>query len=257
MVPVTRCAAFEESGFEVVSIRPAAESSGMALRLHQMTWESSNSLYRLLPGSGRNVNLNDITLTQLIAVAYRIRTQQVIGRGLDGRMFDIKALLPEGATREGANERLKIVLKERFALRAHQETRNESGFVLTVRPGGPNLKATDPAAKRSGTDLADLLAARREVLPKGASRTWTQDCTMAALADILALQLGMPVADRTGLAGKYDVVLDVAPTEDPQGLDREARIIEAVRKLGLDLKKGTVPVDVVVVDSVSKTPTGN
>jgi uncharacterized protein (TIGR03435 family) len=33
--------------------------------------------------------------------------------------------------------------------------------------------------------------------------------------------------------------------------------MEAVRRLGLDLKTGTVPVNVVVVDSVLKAPTPN
>jgi uncharacterized protein (TIGR03435 family) len=40
-------------------------------------------------------------------------------------------------------------------------------------------------------------------------------------------------------------------------LDRPARFVQALRKLGLDLKKGEVALDVVVVDSASRTPTPN
>jgi len=80
---------------------------------------------------------------------------------------------------------------------------------------------------------------------------------MAKLIDYLSPNLQLPIADRTGLEGEYKVFLDVAPPLDEQDGDRAPRIMEAVRRLGLDLKKGTVPLDVVVVDSVSKTPTAN
>jgi uncharacterized protein (TIGR03435 family) len=210
-----------------------------------------------VPVQGRTVKLVSITVPQLIAIAYRVRTLQVIGpKQLDSGRFDIQALLPQEASSGLVNEMLKSLLRDRFALRAHSETRSESGLLLVVGRGGPHLKMADPSTKNSEADLASVLASKHQVLLPGV-RIWSRHCTMATLIDNLSWDLQTPIADRTGLEGEYEVVLDIAPAETPEGLDREARIIDAVRKLGLDLKRGKMPVDVVVVDSVSKEPTAN
>jgi uncharacterized protein (TIGR03435 family) len=80
---------------------------------------------------------------------------------------------------------------------------------------------------------------------------------MATLVEELTRNLRAPIADRTGLKGEFDLVLEVAPPLDAEDVDPQPRIMEAVRRLGLGLKKGTVAVDVVVVDSVLKAPTPN
>jgi len=252
----TCCAASSEATFEVASIKRAAALSEMQLRGHNMLWERRS--FGPVPGHDRTVELVSITLPQLIAIAYSVRTPQVIGpKQLDSGRFDIRALLPQGAPRDLATEMLKSLLRDRFALRMHPETRNESGLLLVVGRGGPHLKAADPSTKGSGADVGSILSTKREVLPRGAGRFWSRHCTMAMLVDYLLWHLHMPIADRTGLKGEYDVVLDIAPAEDPDGFDRQVRIIDAVRKLGLDLKRGKMPVNVVVVDSVSKEPTAN
>lgn len=250
------CAAFPEADFEVVSIKPAATLSEQALFSWDMLWERNP--IGLVPGHGRTVRFESITLPQLIAIAHRVRTSQVIGpKGINGGRFDIEALLPQGAPWDLATEMLKSMLKDRFALKAHLETRDVSGLLLAVRRGGPHLKAADPSTKGSRGDLGSVLATKHERLPPGAGFFSSEHCTMGKLVNYLSLNLQVPIADRTGLQGEYNLVLDIAPPADAQDLDRQQRIMEAVRGLGLDLKKGTAPVNVVVVDSVSKTPTPN
>ena len=89
-----------------------------------------------------------------------------------------------------------------------------------------------------------------------------------------ALQFGPPmtsrhVVDMTGLEGSFDFTLDlnsyltdpetgkVSPSADFRS-DFETAIIRAAHeRLGLTLKSGRAPVDVLVVDHVEKSPTDN
>jgi uncharacterized protein (TIGR03435 family) len=73
-----------------------------------------------------------------------------------------------------------------------------------------------------------------------------------------AIPLAPRVADKTGLTGKYDFTFEFGL---PKGNDLTGggpTVPDAVQKLGLKLvKTANVPVDVLVIDHVDKTPTGN
>jgi len=73
-----------------------------------------------------------------------------------------------------------------------------------------------------------------------------------------------PLADKTGLKGKYDFKLTFAPilpgaapaatgATDPSGPD----ISTALQQLGLKIESTKIPVDVVVVDKIEKEPLQN
>ena len=106
--------------------------------------------------------------------------------------------------------------------------------------------------------------------------------TIGEFVNRLARQMDRPVMDMTGLSGRYDITLDfaadpsimqaktaamgggspppgMAPPEgaaqDPSGA---ATIFSALREqLGLRLEARKGPVDLLVIDSVQKTPTEN
>jgi uncharacterized protein (TIGR03435 family) len=100
--------------------------------------------------------------------------------------------------------------------------------------------------------------------------------------DVLANQLDRPVTDMTGLSGTYDITLDFAvdpsimqakmgamgggppppemapPEGAAQGPGGAATIFSALtEQLGLRLEARKGPVDLLVIDSVQKTPTEN
>jgi len=84
---------------------------------------------------------------------------------------------------------------------------------------------------------------------------------MTALADRLAsgpFQLGRQVVDRTGLKGLYDFTLEWTP-DRPEGQDNPGpSLFTALQEqLGLKLESVKAPVEVLVVDSVEKRPSGN
>jgi len=245
-----------ELAFEVASIRPVAPLPEPERTVREELWD--NSWLGHYPVNGGRLRLEYISLRQLIAITYSVRTRQVMGKkDLDAVPFSVEALLPEGADVNRVDEMLKNLLKERFSLKAHMEERKETGLQLVVRTGGAHLRPADPTTKGKGGDLASVLSAKREVLPRGSMALRMGHGSMDELADQLSLQLEVRVADFTGLQGQYEVSIKVAPPMDANDRDLLPRLTDALHGLGLDLKRGTVPVKVVVVDGVSKIPTPN
>jgi uncharacterized protein (TIGR03435 family) len=88
--------------------------------------------------------------------------------------------------------------------------------------------------------------------------------TLDQLAFFLSSPLGIPVLDKTGLKGQYDFEFDLTsyrtggpgsadPPQDPVAVLQAA----LPRQLGLRLEARKMPVDMLVVDRIEKTPLEN
>jgi uncharacterized protein (TIGR03435 family) len=62
--------------------------------------------------------------------------------------FDIRAVMPDGATEQDVPEMLKTLLAERFGLRAHIEQRPYPVFELIVGPAGPKFSEVEAVDER-------------------------------------------------------------------------------------------------------------
>jgi uncharacterized protein (TIGR03435 family) len=257
--------------FEVASVKPAA---GNDLPGRSMGWRMREILP---PGNiptvdrGR-VRIRNWTLLDVIAAAYRVRATRVSGPGwLSGQAFDIEAKVPEDAPQGQVNEMLPALLEERFGLRLHRESKNQSGYALVVGKNGSKLKPADPDAgapkdlsaedlqARSKEQMTATMAAMKEAMKNGtlrpgASHSSYKGITTVQLATNLSRFVEGPVVDMTELTGKYDVVLDTSQdTPDEPGVT----IFDAIEKLGLKLESRKVTIDTLVIDQIAKTPTAN
>ena len=228
-------------------------------------------------GHGNNVEMHNKSLLSLIASAFRVKTTQISGPDwMANELFDVDARIPEGVSRDHANEMLQALLEDRFGLKMHRETRESPGYNLIVGKNGPKLKpaapplADDPAretmspeerAKASLPDEKDMQKSMQKMLQDarasgkvGTNRRSLPAATSEDLAKAIAIMAKGPVIDMTGLQGKYDVVLE---TYQGRGDDPGRTIFDAVDDLGLKLVARKVSVDTVVVDRISKIPTGN
>lgn len=86
----------------------------------------------------------------------------------------------------------------------------------------------------------------------------------AALADALRREMGRPILDRTGLKDRYDFTVTYdqrlsRPDGGDPALDSSgASIFVALREqLGLRLDSRKAPIEVLVIDTVDKTPVPN
>src|SRR5262249_38890326 len=86
------------------------------------------------------------TMVDLIGAAYGVGTEKVHGRpsSLELDRFDVDAKVPASTSAEPARLMLQSLLKDRFKLMLHQDSRLLPGFALSVRKGvTPTMKPAD------------------------------------------------------------------------------------------------------------------
>ncbi len=139
---------------------------------------------------------------------------------------------------------LRRLLAERFQLQAEESEKEQRVWAIVAAPGGPKLKprADDEECPR-GVSGDDMKAAGA---PRNSSSSYN-GCTMADLVKAFnrpdnATQLGHPVIDKTGLTGRYHMLVwtemefDETYTEPGQRMSYVEPFREAVEKeLGLKL----------------------
>jgi len=219
------------------------------------------------------ISLNGDPLKVVLQEAFNVKMDQITGPSwLDGDCFTIVAKMPEGATKDQLPAMLQALLSERFKLAAHKESRQGSGYALTVDKGGPKFRATDLGSPDAIAHAGQVTFGRSTGLIKGSM-------TMASLARFVSQKLSAPVQDLTGLQGKYDVDVAWAPDRTgengglftPDGATRaDAAVAEASLPagkediftsfrdtLGLRLEPRKEQVEVLVIDHIERIPAGN
>ncbi len=94
----------------------------------------------------KKLTVKKTTVRDLIRIGYLVRDFQVVGgpAWIDSEHFDISADLdvqPAGPKfRETAGLALQELLKNRFGLRLHRETRQLPVYELTLLPNGPPIR---------------------------------------------------------------------------------------------------------------------
>lgn len=250
--------------FEVASVKPSLEpalEATMPVPLETTPVRAAWAAYRPIPmpDPGR-VSIRRISLLALVAMAYRVPMTQVRGpKWMADEVFEVEAKVPVGAGRDQVRQMLQSLVEERFNLVMHHEMSEVPGYALLVSKSGVKLTpGVPPAAAPAGQDRrANLLSALNRMTSAGEPRPADRShygfkgITTSQLAGILSPLAHAPVVDMTGLAGTYDVTLDISRSQ------AEDSIFDAVAKLGLKLASKRVPNDVVVIEKVSKTPVAN
>ncbi len=210
-------------------------------------------------GDRGRIVYNGATLRNCIINAYELRDYQLSGpEWINSARFDIVATLPPNADRSQAPQMLQTLLKERFKLEVHRETREFSVYALTVGKNGPKFRESASTEDGSSTK-------------SGRGHMEAQRIKMSGLAASLSYWAGRPVVDMTGLNGRYDLTLDFVPdpalsmkgtfaekeaerTDRPEGPSIFTAVME---QLGLRLEPRKAPIEVLVVDRMERTPTEN
>jgi uncharacterized protein (TIGR03435 family) len=234
--------------FEVASIRPSPPDARSSFGCHGV------DLPRTTIPLGRCV-FHHTTLRTIISQAYpapnaAIRVEQRIIDGpswVDGSFFDIEAAAaePEKTSMEQLRQMLQSLLKDRFHLAVHQETKEFSGYYLVEAKDGFKLKE----AGGPPTD-AELAAIRKP----GNHAFSAFNMTLVYFADLLStVILKEPVVDKTGIPGKYTYIFNSAETGD----ELAGSIFTALQEqLGLKLESAKIPFEIIVIDRAER-PTPN
>jgi uncharacterized protein (TIGR03435 family) len=212
------------------------------------------------PGNG-SVTIENLDLHKIIASSFRVQDSMVFGPGwLNDTHYDIVGKGPDPkASNPEVWEMMRSLLAERFKLKYHIESREFPIYALTVAKGGPKLKNGEDGLCaeeiKAGKTCGDIIFP-----PFGAG---IYNMPIGAFIGGLARTLqDRPIVDKTGLTGKYDVTVRWMPDgmkpEDLEKIPKEQRpedlsLFQAMEKqAGLKLEATKGPVQVVVVDSISK-----
>jgi uncharacterized protein (TIGR03435 family) len=189
-----------KSEFEAASLKPAAPQTGH----FPAAPASKGGPGTPDPALFRCTNCN---LAFLITRAYDLQRYQLPGQpSLPDQTFDLTAKIPEGTTAEQFATMLQNLLKDRFNLATHFETKQVQGYELVVAKNGPPMKPV--AANAPAQPPADDWHSRRGLMFFNGQGTWRGDHqTTADLARMISTQLMKPVEDHTNLTGAYDITL--------------------------------------------------
>jgi uncharacterized protein (TIGR03435 family) len=192
-----------------------------------------------------------VTLRAMVAVAYGMTDPRIIGPDwLDKNRFDVAGRAPARTSDSQIKPMLQNLLKDRFRLKTHLETRELPVYYLRVAKGGVKM-AVYPAVERP---IEDTIG-HGFPMSRGTS-------TASRLADMMTFFVNRPVVDKTGLTERYNYVLSFAPmspqTESSAPEFAPPDFFTAVQKqLGLKLEPGKDNLEVVVVDHMEQLPTEN
>jgi uncharacterized protein (TIGR03435 family) len=194
-------------------------------------------------------------VNMLVEIAFNLEDYQVAGgpSWAASQWFEINAVPPETSSSRSIKihngnptpeQRLMLqsLLRDRFGLKFHLETKE--GEVFTLTRGSKPLQLKPP--KDPAADPRAIIVIR----PSGVDgEALGINTTTDYLAQRLGGYLRLPVLNQTGIAGSYDFDL---PPDDPENQDLVTAVLSVVDRLGLKLKRGHGPVRTLVIDRIEQ-----
>jgi len=267
--------------FEVASIRPSVDAPRQAVAAAGRT-------------DGSQFRIAGLTIKDYISMGYAVKLYQISGPDwITTDRFDIAATLPEGSRPDQVPTMMQTLLEDRFELKTHREKKDFPAYALRIAPGGlkmtevPRDVGSNPVGAKAPETFTREGSGRGIFLDLGQgssinfadNKFEAKKATLGAMAAMLERFLGRPVIDLTGVSGSYDLAFDlneedyramliraavaaglVMSPDALRALDASpspASLFEGLAKFGLKLESHRTQLDVLVVDSVRKTPTEN
>jgi uncharacterized protein (TIGR03435 family) len=261
--PLIGSAIDPESRFEVVSIKLSDASTELRLGM--------------TPG---RLNVAGVPVRVVAGLVLPLRRVFGWPDGIDTDRYTISAKMPDGAPQAAMQVAIRNLLKDRFKLVTHQETRELPVYNLVLARSDGRL---GPALKESSAEcqavVREYVQAVRQGAPTQAPPAAVARCvtsqpglgtvgligqSIGSFVSLLPQFLDRQVIDKTGLTGIYDLTLKWMyeatpsvlglPQAPPPPTDPDApNIFTAVQEqLGLKLESGRGPVDVIVIDRLEK-----
>src|SRR5688572_11865256 len=260
VVGVSAQAPDASTAFEVASIKPAPNEP-----LRPVGQLSPDRFYRA-----------PITLRHVISYAYGVQDFRIIGapEWAASERWQVSA---KAATAVAPLEMARLVQKllaDRFAMKAHMETRDLPIYSLVHARGdgrlGPQMNAAEfdcepfltgerrPVDAPVDQETGFSRCATRVGIGSGVRTVRYRGVSSSRLAKLLSTAVNRVIVDQTGLRGSHDVDLtfqdDTAFIGAGSRRQREApSLFTALQEqLGLRLEPSRGPVDVLVIDSVER-----
>ena len=242
----------------LIAQQNAAKFEVASIRLNR----SGEPRYGVSP-KGSRLTATNMNLFALVQWAYEMEDFRISGGApwLKSDRFDIVAEAAGAQSVAQFRLLLQQLLRDRFQLEVHRQSKELAIYELTVAKGGVKLKEarcvgtpspTNPCGGTSGSSRGNLIG---RAVP------------MATLAKDLSGMLERPVLDKTMLKGEYDFNLTWTPDETSRrgpgdadaplpSADGPSLFTAMQEQLGLTLRSGKGVIDVLIIDQAG-FPTEN
>jgi|ERR1039458_1979901 uncharacterized protein (TIGR03435 family) len=225
--------------FDVVSIRPSQW-------IHTIEGDTMDIRSEFTP---KSLTMRGILLKDLIARAYSLQPYQIYGPAcLGSEHYDILAKTSSPASDSLQRTMLQDTLATRFEMAAHFETKVLPCYELVVAKGG--LIVGKAGLKKHEASPEDDIGPRW--LSTSRPGIIAAEVTLSRFAGFLTRKMDRPVVDKTGIPGEFDIDLRFAPLGANPEDDAELSVFQAIQMVGLKLEPRKSPVQVLVVDHISK-----
>jgi uncharacterized protein (TIGR03435 family) len=291
--PQDRTSSQDRLRFEAASVKLTSVPTSVSVNGNTMTAPKASGV--VVPRNAGGPGTSDpgrihyplISLKSLLIRAYNSYFEIVGPNWLDTQFVQVDATFPPSTTEEHFQEMLQNLMVDRFELKYHSATKEISGYALEIAKNGPKVKASveSPAphgVEDSGTAERprigpDGFPTRSRLVPGkagtqmymgqgGRRRLYAQQQSMHDLAAFLESQLqqdagpnspSVSVTDLTGLTAKYDFTLTFSRDSTPDAELFPDIFVAMQSQLGIKLERKKVPMRVLVIDHIDKTPTQN
>lgn len=241
--------------FEVATVKPTPPDDYRGARLFKMP-------------SAHQFIARNYPVRMLIGVAFNLPLRAISGgpEWIDSDHYDIVAgtLGEAKPTIDEQMSMLQKLLADRFNLTFHREKKEFSIYAITVANNGSKLKQSTAVPSEPPVLIMTVYPAASggidHVLMPG------HNATIAQFASVLQRAvLDRPVADQTGLSGKYDFELEWTPSdaefggtlpEGPPDSEKPNLFAAVQQQLGLRLVATRGDIDTIVINRVAR-PTEN
>uniref|UniRef100_Q027C8 Uncharacterized protein n=1 Tax=Solibacter usitatus (strain Ellin6076) TaxID=234267 RepID=Q027C8_SOLUE len=193
-----------------------------------------------------SLSMRNVNLAECVQWAYGVAPFQISQAHPISESYDVLAKTSFPVPVSQLRQMLQNLLTKRFNLAVHRESRMLPVYELVVAKGGAKLPPPNAAAG------APVRAA--ESLPRVRNDSFLfTDASLPEFARMLSQLRGieLPVIDRTGITGNFDIVLKSAPGLAREG-DTAGLFALLTAQLGLKLVSAKAPTEVIVIDHAEK-----
>jgi uncharacterized protein (TIGR03435 family) len=218
------------------------------------------------------VRYGNITLRDAIRGAFRVRDFQIVAPDwMSNARFQIEGKLEQGAPVDQIPEMLQSLLEDRFKLEIRRETKEMQVYALVVGSDGPKLKPSEIKTDSKTPMAMGTDGKPRQLVYLGGTsagvRVTAPGASLLTLVGVTSRFTAKPLVDMTGIEGLYDFDLTFTP-EVAEGFgifpanpavppDPAPALVDAVKKYGLRIENRKMPVEMLVVTHMERTPTEN
>jgi uncharacterized protein (TIGR03435 family) len=202
-------------------------------------------------------------LWRVIGYAYRMQPWQISGP-VPGSVstYEFDVVTSNETSDDQVRQMFQSLLKDRFGMVAHQETKDADGWALSLAKGGPKMQEAaegkiPPAPEGLRGDPAKMEGfVPAYITGPGVGNLAGRRVTMQQVTETLQRLLSAKVVDLTGLTAKYYFNIQYATANAPADVTLPD-LPAALKELGLKLEKHRGPVPFLTVERIEKIPTDN